>query len=92
VTPPPYPPGTSDLGARLARLPADLEIPGAPPPPVLAACFEHLRARAELNRRWIGVLSESTGLPTRVLPRLPFGVRGPADLEALGGALLGEPS
>src|SRR5262249_39804102 len=51
VTPPPYPPGAVDLGALLARLPADLEIPGAPPPPVLAACVEHLRARAELNQR-----------------------------------------
>ena len=90
VTPDPFPPGTGDLAARLARLPADLEIPGAPPPAVLTTCAEHLRARAELNQRWIRALSESTGLPTRVLPRLPLGVRGPPDLEQLVGPLLEE--
>jgi hypothetical protein len=31
-----------------------------------------------------------TGLPTRCLPQLPDGVRGPADLERLAAALLDE--
>ena len=88
VTPPPYPPGSEDLAARLARLPRDFEIPGAPPPSVLAACLEHLGARAALNGRWIRAIAESTGLPARVLPRLPLGVRGAADLERLAAPLL----
>lgn len=91
VTPAPFPPGVPDLDARLARLPADLALPGAPPPPVLAACAAHLRARHELNARWTGEIARATGLPLVVLPRRPRGVRGPEDLEALAGPLLAPP-
>ena len=86
VTAAPFPPGLEDLDARLSRLPADLAPPGAPAPPVLAACAAHLRGRHALNARWMGVLAESTGLELIVLPRLAR-VRGPEDLAPLADAL-----
>lgn len=88
VTPAPFPSDAPDLDARLARLPADAPLPGAPPPAVLAACAAHLRARHELNRHWTAEIARTTALPVVVLPRLAHGVRGPADLEVLAGALL----
>jgi anion-transporting ArsA/GET3 family ATPase len=91
VTPAPFPPDVPDLDERLARLPADAAVPGAPAIGVLAACAAHLRARHELNRRWTGEIARATGLPIAVLPRRPNGVRGPDDLEALAGALLAPP-
>jgi anion-transporting ArsA/GET3 family ATPase len=91
VTPAPFPPDVPDLDARLARLPADLAIPGAPPPAALAACAAHLGARHALNRRWSEEIARTTGLPLVPLPRLARGVRGPADLEALAGPLLAPP-
>jgi hypothetical protein len=91
VTPAPFPSDVPDLDARLARLPADHALPGAPPPAVLAACAAHLRARHALNRRWTLEIARGTGLPLVVLPRRPRGVRGPDDLEALAGPLLAPP-
>jgi anion-transporting ArsA/GET3 family ATPase len=91
VTPAPFPPGIPDLDARLARLPADLVVPGAPAAGVLAACAAHLRGRHGLNRRWTEEIARATGLPTIVLPRLARGVRGPDDLERLAPLLLAEP-
>jgi anion-transporting ArsA/GET3 family ATPase len=91
VTPPPFPPDAPDLDERLARLPADLALPGAPPPGVLAACAAQLRARHELNRRWTVEIARTTALPVVVLPHRPQGVRGPADLEALAAPLLAPP-
>jgi len=91
VTPDPFPPDLPDLDARLSRLPAELAIPGAPPPGVLTACAAHLRSRWELNRRWTGEIAAATGLPTVVLPRLARGVTGPDDLETLAGPLLRAP-
>ncbi|HSJ99541.1 MAG TPA: ArsA-related P-loop ATPase [Myxococcota bacterium] len=91
VTPAPFPSDVPDLDARLARLPADSPLPGAPRPAVLAACAAHLRARHALNRRWTVEIARGTGLPIVVLPRRPNGVRGPDDLEALAGPLLAPP-
>ena len=91
VTPDPFPPELADLDQHLARLPADEPLPGAPPPGVLAACAAHLRARHALNRRWTDAIARDTGLPVVVLPRLPRGVRGPDDLEALAAPLLAPP-
>ena len=91
VTPAPFPDGAPDLDARLARLPADAALPGAPPPAVLAACAAHLRARHALNRHWTVEIARTTALPVVVLPRLEQGVRGPADLERLAAPLLAPP-
>jgi len=91
VTPAPFPPGAPDLDARLARLPADPPLPGAPPAAVLASCAAHLRARHALNGRWTVEIARATRLPVVVLPRRPLGVRGPDDLEALAGPLLAPP-
>jgi hypothetical protein len=88
VTREPFPPGAADLDARLARLPADLAIPGAPPPAVLAACAAHLRGRCALNGRWAREIAASTGLPVVLLPRLARGVHGPDELAELAAALL----
>jgi anion-transporting ArsA/GET3 family ATPase len=91
VTAAPFPPGLDDLDARLAKLPADLVLPGAPAPPVLAACAAHLRGRHALNARWMDVLAESTGLELIVLPRIARGVRSPEDLAPLADALVAAP-
>jgi anion-transporting ArsA/GET3 family ATPase len=91
VTPEPFPPGFSDLDARLARLPGALALPGAPTPAVLAACAAHLRGRHELNRRWTAEIASRTRLPVVVLPRLARGVAGPDDLGALAAGLLAAP-
>lgn len=87
VAPDPFPPGVTDLDARLARLPATLALPGTPPPPVLAACAAHLRGRHLLNARWAGVIAAETQLPLVALPRLRDGARGAESLAVLGDAL-----
>ena len=91
VTAAPFPPGLDDLDARLAKLPADLTLPGAPSPPALAACAAHLRGRHALNARWMRVLADTTGLGLVVLPRIGRGLRGPEDLARLADALIAEP-
>ncbi len=91
VTAAPFPPGLDDLDARLARLPVDLVLPGAPPSSALAACAAHLRGRHALNARWMRVLADTTGLGLVVLPRLAHGVRGPDDLALLAEALVAAP-
>jgi anion-transporting ArsA/GET3 family ATPase len=91
VTAAPFPPGLEDLDATLAKLPADLALPGAPPPRVLAACAAHLRGRHALNARWMRVLAEATRLGLVVLPRIARGVRGPDDLAQLAEALVTAP-
>jgi anion-transporting ArsA/GET3 family ATPase len=84
----PFPDAAPDLDERLARLPADLAIPGAPAAGVLAACAAHFRGRSELNARWTKVIAESTQLPIVTLPRLAHGARGRDALAVLGNALL----
>jgi hypothetical protein len=91
VAPAPFPPGLDDLDARLARLPKSADLPGLPPPPVLAACAAHLRARHALNREYVAEIARATALPVLALPFLAAGIRGPADLRALAPRLLGEP-
>ncbi len=91
VTAAPFPPGLDDLDAWLARLPADLVVPGAPSPGTLAACAAHLRARHELNARWMRVLADTTKLGLVVLPRIARGVHGPDDLAPLAEALVAPP-
>ncbi len=91
ITPEPFPPGIRDLDARLARLPADTELPGAPPVGRLAACAAYLRARCDLNQRWTAEIARSTGLPVVTLPRLVRGITGPADIGRLGTPLLAAP-
>lgn len=92
VTAVPFPPGLDDLDERLAKLPADLALPGAPPPPVLAACAAHLRGRNALNARWMRVIGETTGLGLVVLPRISRGVLGPDDLARLAEAVVAAPA
>jgi len=87
----PFPHGLDDLDERLARLPADVPLPGLPPPGVMAACAAHLRARHELNARHRDQLARETGLPIVPLPFLPSGVRGPEDLERLAPLLVAPP-
>lgn len=91
ITPEPFPSGVPDLDARLARIPAERILPGAPSPAVLAACAAHLRARCDLNQRWTVEIARSTGLPVVRLPRLARGVTGPDDVAALAEPLLAPP-
>lgn len=92
VMPSPFPPEVPDLDERLARLGADETIPGAPDPPVLAACAAHLRARHELNRRWVEEIGRAAKLPLTTLPLLLEGMQGPESLAVLGEHLLAEPA
>ncbi len=85
----PFPPGLEELDERLARLPADAALPGLPPPPVLAACAAHARARHALNREYLAKIAVATRLPAIELPLLAEGVRGPEDLRTLAARLVG---
>jgi anion-transporting ArsA/GET3 family ATPase len=87
VPAPPFPAAVPDLDARLAALPADLALPGAPPPSALARCASHLRSRYELAQEYLARIAEWTELPLVPLPWLPEGVRGEAELAALAARL-----
>ncbi len=87
VQPDPFPAGLADLDERLAALPAELQVPGAPGPAALAQCAAVLRGRFELNRHWVEQIGDSTGLPSVLLPRLAA-ARGPEALARLGAELL----
>jgi anion-transporting ArsA/GET3 family ATPase len=88
VPPPPFPAAVPDLDARLAALPPDLRIPGAPEPAALARCASHLRARYELAQEYLARIGEWTGLAVVPLPWLPGGLAGEAELAALAAPLL----
>jgi anion-transporting ArsA/GET3 family ATPase len=87
----PFPGGLDDLDTRLARLPDGLPLRAIPPAKTLAACAGYLRARYELNRRFVDEISERTGLPAVVLPLIPSGIEGPASIESLAEPLVAEP-
>ena len=91
VAPPPFPKGLEDLDRRLAALPPGLDLGRLPPPRALAACAGFLRARHELNQRYLGRIAASTSLPILALPYLTAGTTGPQSLEVLGDALLAPP-
>ncbi|UCE86972.1 MAG: chromosome partitioning protein [Deltaproteobacteria bacterium] len=91
VMPAPYPPGLENLEAKLARLP-DTCLEGVlPRPSVLAASVAHLRARHELNRRYVEEIGASTELPVIELPYLMTGTQGREPLQQLGEALVAPP-
>jgi anion-transporting ArsA/GET3 family ATPase len=85
----PFPEGLDDLDRRLAALPSDLGFDTLPPPPVLSACAAHLRARHELNRRYVREIAAKTGLPVVSLPYLRRGIDGPHAVDALAARLEG---
>jgi anion-transporting ArsA/GET3 family ATPase len=87
----PFPPDLEDLPDELARIPADTPLGRLPAPAELAHCAAYLAARHELNQGYRRELGRTTGLPAITLPYLPRGIRGPADLQVLGGPLLEAP-
>jgi len=91
LVPAPFPRGLEDLDERLARLPTETALPGLPRAPVLAAAAAHLRARHELNVQHRDEIGRATSLPIVPLPYLAEGIRGPAQLERLGRALIASP-
>jgi anion-transporting ArsA/GET3 family ATPase len=90
VPAPPFPAALPDLDRRLAALPPELALPGAPAPAALARCAAHLRARHALAREYLERIAEWTALPVLPLPWLPQGVRGEEELAALAAALAPE--
>ena len=86
--PAPFPADLPRLDEQLACLPENVDLGGLPQPKTLAACAGYLRARYELNQRYIAEIAEHTALPALCLPSLFDGVRGRADLEALADSLV----
>jgi anion-transporting ArsA/GET3 family ATPase len=91
VATPPFPAGLEDLDTRLGRLPESLSLGGLPAPKTLAACAGYLRARYELNQRFIGEIAEDTRLPVVLLPLIPTGIEGPTSIASLAEPLVEEP-
>jgi anion-transporting ArsA/GET3 family ATPase len=83
-------PGT-DIDGALARLDADLDIGQLPRPGILAWCASYLRARHELNRKYVVEIQRATSLPILQLPRLSAGICGPGQISSLARLLLGAP-
>ena len=82
VMPDPLPdPIPTDLEARLRDLGDDIRLGDLPTPSVLAACTGHLRARHELNRRYLDRIRNQCDVPVVTLPYAPGEVTG---AEALG--------
>jgi anion-transporting ArsA/GET3 family ATPase len=84
----PLAPGMEDLGERLAALPANMQLGALPGPVALAACVSYLEARWQLNRGYLTEIGARTGLPVIALPYLAAGIRGLAELDELGSALV----
>jgi len=91
IAPQPFPSGLEDLDRRLAALEPEQDLGRLPRPRALAACAAFLRARHELNRRYVEHIATSTSLPVVELPYLAEGAAGPRGLEALADALLAPP-
>jgi anion-transporting ArsA/GET3 family ATPase len=87
----PFPSELSDLDERLAQLPDEPLAAGLPSPGELAACARHLRARHELNERYVTEIARLTGLPIVRLPYLTRGIDGPDDVAQLADPLLERP-
>jgi anion-transporting ArsA/GET3 family ATPase len=87
----PFPPSVPDLDRRLAELGPDALPPELPAPGLLARCAAHLRSRFEMHRHHLEGIARETRLPLVVLPALPTGVAGVADLALLAPKLLAEP-
>ena len=88
VIPFPFPPGLEDLDGILARL-KNAPLVDHLRTNALAQCAAYVRARSELNQRYVAEIERTTKLPVIVLPHLPQGIRGVADLETLRDALMG---
>jgi hypothetical protein len=86
----PFPQGLDDLDERLAALPAQ-GFEQLPETHVLGHCAHHLRARYELNERYVGEIEAGTGLPVIRLPYLKRGVRDANDIALLASRLLASP-
>jgi anion-transporting ArsA/GET3 family ATPase len=91
VASPPFPVGCEDLDERLERLPAALDLRVLPAPRVMAQCTGYLRSRHQLNRIYVSVIGEQTGLPVVCLPHLAEGLQQPGALERLAELLVAEP-
>lgn len=87
VMPAPFPTGLEQLDQLLGRLPQATSIAGLPPLSVMTRCAQHLRARFELNRRYVDMIRDETGLPIVALPQIPHGIVSLSDLRVLAAAL-----
>lgn len=87
----PFPPSVPDLDRRLAELAPDTLPAALPGLPLLAGCAAHLHSRFEMHRRHLEGIARETELPLVILPALPTGVGGIAELRALAPRLLADP-
>ncbi len=87
VMPAPFPTGLENLDQLLGRLPQARQITGLPPLSAITRCAQHLRARFELNRRYVEMIHNETQLPVLTLPQIPHGIVSLSDLRVLAAAL-----
>lgn len=87
VAQPPFPAGVGDLDGRLRQL-GDVDVGSLPRPAVLASCAEYLRARYELNARYVEQIRRDCRQPLVTLPYLPGGLVGADRLDAFAAPLL----
>jgi anion-transporting ArsA/GET3 family ATPase len=88
VTPAPFPePVPEDLDRLLSRVPPDADLGSLPPPSTLAACAAHLRARYELNLRYLSEIRQRCALPVVSLPYVAGGPEGADALHRFASAL-----
>lgn len=89
VAPAPFPePAPPNLDELLQKIPVGTDLGALPKPSVLAACASHLRARHELNTRYVDELRDRCGLPVVVLDYQAGGIEGARALAELGKPLL----
>ena len=80
----------SDLDRVLADIPGDADLGSLPSPAVLAACASQLRARHELNLRYLAEIERRCALPIVPLPYVPGGPQGVEPLHRFSEALTPE--